>query len=181
MLQPIGTDAQGNPIYVRPFGAGFFIVVEGKPGSSGASLGTITINTSPSDPSARPDIQIEANRNLGNGSGLVCDSGPPPAPFGGVPGINPPNFDPTSQTIADALNDFGCRFDVHDKTAPCTVNVNDIPGFVASDSTQQFCTARVIDSALQFAQGDTLLTVQLRDKGLPPNIGNQQQLVVRVP
>ena len=177
VLQPIGTDAQGIPIYVRPFGAGFFIVVEGKPRSN--PISTKTINYLPTDPSARPDIQIEANRDLGNGRALVCDAGPLPNPFGGVPGIDPPNFDPTSQTIADALNDFGCRFDAHDASAPCTLKSNDVPGFVAADTQQQFCTARVLGSELQFPQGDTLLTVQLRDT--VGQLGNPAQLIVRVP
>jgi hypothetical protein len=164
-------------------GSGFFIVVEGKQGTSGEPVGSNTFNSNSTDPTARPDLQIQANRNLGDGSSAVCDSGPAPAPLGGVPGINPPNFDPASQMVADALNDLGCRFDFHNSNSPCTVDENNIPGFVSPDTDSQFCTGSVLSNALRFWPGDTLLTVQLRDapKSGPSHIGNQRQLVVRVP
>jgi hypothetical protein len=109
VLQPATTDAQGNPVYAIPYGSQFFIVVEAKAGTSRLPPGTILSNSDLSDPSARPDLQIIADRDLGNGSTLVCDAGPAPR-IGGVPGINPPTFDITSQKVADALNDFACRF-----------------------------------------------------------------------
>ena len=177
MLQPTTSDAQGNPVYVSPFGAGFFIVVESKPGTSHRGPGLTLSNSDPGDPGARPDVQILANRDLGNGSAVVCDAGPPPLLLGGVPGIDPPTFDITSQTVADALNDFGCRFD-NETTSPCTLTPREIYGFVAPDTVNQVCTASVVGHALLFQPGDTLLTVQWRDSG--GNIGLPRRLVVRV-
>src|SRR5262249_38491699 len=128
VLPPTTTDAHGNPIYALDYGAGFFIVIEAKPGTSGRNPGVTTSDSDPNDPGARPDLQIMPNRDLGNGSPQVCDAGPAP-PIGGVPGIDPPTFDITSQKVADVLNDFACRF--ADQTlAPCTLNARDIYGFV---------------------------------------------------
>jgi len=165
-------------VFEFPYGAGFFIVVESKQGTDHHSPGVTTINSDPNDPTARPDMQIIANRNLGNGSALVCDAGPEPQPLGGVPGINPPTFDLTSQKVADALNDFGCRFD-NNTLAPCTLTPRENYGFVASDTSTQFCTAQVLGRELLFQSGDTLLTAQWRD-GLG-NIGLARSIVVRIP
>jgi hypothetical protein len=179
VLQPTTTDAQGNPIYERAIGAGFFIVVESKSGTDHRLPGVTLLNSNPTDPSARPDLQIMPNRNLGNGSTAVCDVGPAPDfPIGGVPGINPPTFDITSQTVANVLNDIACRFD-NNTTSPCTLTARDIPGYVASDTSTQFCTAGVVGNEVRFPSGDTLLTVQWRDSG--GNIGLPRRIVVRVP
>ena len=53
------------PIYSRAGGSGFSIVVEGRPGASGAPVGDSTYRE---DLSALPDLQIIASRDLGNGS-----------------------------------------------------------------------------------------------------------------
>jgi hypothetical protein len=181
-IAPVDVTAQGVPIYERPFGAGFIIVVEAKGGSSGKAPGVKTFNSNPNDPSARPDIQIEANRDLGNGSAAVCDIGPAPQlPIGGVPGINPPSFDPASQTVADTLNDFGCRLDSHTAADPCTLTDNDIPMLVAADTSTQICTAGVVGHETEFQTGDTLLTVQWRDTAAIPNLSLPRQIIVRVP
>jgi hypothetical protein len=170
-------DPQGNPVYSPPAGgAQFFIVVEAKPGSSGASPGVKQVGA---DAASRPDLQILANRDLGNGSAAVCDVGPTPDfPIGGVPGFNPPNFDDPSQSVTDALNDFGCRFD-NNTFLPCTLNANDIYAFVAPGTTTQFCTRTVVGHEMQFPSGDTLLTVRWRDTS--GNIGLPARLVVHVP
>ena len=48
--------------------------------------------------------------------------GPPPTPFGGVPGINPPNFDPGT-TITNAIKDMECRFSIQETSdVACTRN-----------------------------------------------------------
>ena len=163
---------------MRSIGAAFFIVVEVKPGPGGAP-GRRVFNSNPDDASARPDIQILSNRDLGNGSVAVCDNGPlPDAPLGGVPGIDPPDFDPTSQEVADALNDFGCRFDVHTPDSPCTNNDAGNPAFVSPDTTVQYCTQAVVGAEMHFPRGDTVLTVQVRDAG--GHIGLPASFVVRV-
>ncbi len=173
-------------MFLRPFGAGFFIVVESK-GGTGGQPGTTFFNSDPGNPSVRPDLQMEATRNLGNGSAGVCDSGGlPPGPGtptparGGVPGINPPSYDPASQHVADALNDLGCRF-IDTSSAPCTKNPDtDVEDFVKKgESTKQACTATFVSTLLLFPKGDTLLTVRWRD--VSSNLGNPASIVVRVP
>jgi hypothetical protein len=176
VLQPATSDTQGNPVDVIPEGSQFFIVVEAKAGTSRRPPGTTLKNSDPNDPSARPDLQIIANRDLGNGSTLVCDAGPG-HPIGGVPGINPPTFDITSQQVADALNDFACRF-ADQTTAPCTLTASENYAFVAADTSTQFCSAFVVGLEMLFPSGDTLLTVQWRDAA--DNIGLPRRLVVRV-
>lgn len=171
-------DALGNPVYVRTGGAGFFLVVEVKPGKSGRPPGNTTSNGDSKNP---PDLQIEAANNLGNGSTAICDVGPAPnQPLGGVPGINPPSFDFSSEQVVAALNDLGCRFDVHTSDFPCTLSDRGNPSFVhPGSSTLQYCTTSVLGNELHFPPGDTLVTVQVRDdRG---NIGFPQRLVIRVP
>ncbi len=175
-MQPDDTDAFGNPVYTRLFGAGFFLFVEAKAGASGSPPDTRTL-ASISDPSMRPDVQIIFSRNLGNGSADVCDKGPAPALIGGVPGIDPPSFDNPSQIITDALNDIGCRLD-DNTTAPCTLNSRDVPAFYVAGSTSQICTAGVIGSEIAFPPGDTTITVQWLDRN--GNVGQQRRLVIRV-
>jgi len=181
VLPSAGVDPQGIPIYAPLYGAGFIVVVEAKAGTSRAAPGVKTSNSNPSDPSARPDIQIEANHDLGNGSALVCDVGPAPQPLGGVPGIDPPSYDAASQMIADALNDFGCRLATHTSSDPCTLSDKDNPAFVASGTSSQACSAGILGRELEFPSGDTLLTVQWRDTASAPNLSRPSQLLVRVP
>ncbi len=168
-------EVDGVPVYVRAAsGFQFIIVVEVKPGTSGQPGRT----TSDADPLTLPDLMIQADTNLGNGSALVCDVGPPPnSPYGGVPGINPPTFDPAQNPlVAPAANDFGCRFTVHDKFEPCTVNDRG-PAYVKPDSQLQYCA--LVDSALNFHRGDTRLTVQVRST--TDAVGPPAQLIVRRP
>jgi len=180
-----GTDGQGHPIFTKPpyaTGRGFYIVVEAGIGSSGSLPGTMTIN---SDPAGRPDLQIQAERALGNGSTLVCDAPPlqpPPTPTvtpGGVPPINASTTD--EQYITDALNDFGCRFQVKlTSDDACTEPTPQLPAFVNKGVTQrQYCPAEPIKQELTFDYGDTLLTVRVRD--LTGHLGDPKSIVVRVP
>jgi hypothetical protein len=178
-LEPNTTDDLGRAVYVRSTGAAFFIVVEVKPGTR-ASPGRTVFNSNPVDPSVRPDLQILSTRALGNGSAAVCDNGPlPNFPLGGIPGFDPADFDPGSQAVADALNDFGCRFDVHTNDNPCTNNRAGNPAFLGVGTTLQYCTVTVVGAELHFPPGDTVLTVQVRDTD--GNIGFPAALVVRVP
>jgi hypothetical protein len=182
----MGADGQGNPLYTPSFGYHFYIVVEVKAGGSGSGVGLLTFNSDPSNPSVLPDLQIQADRDLGNGSSLVCDSaatGPgatPTVPAGGVPGINSSTVDP--QTLANALNDFGCRFAPPDPffNDPCTYDRNGNLSFVNKSTSKQFCTGAAggIGRELEFQAGDTILTVKVRDKG--GNVGDPQSIAVRV-
>jgi len=172
------TDPQGNPIYLRSVGSGFLLVVEARPGTSGFKVATKTFLSIPDDPTTRPDLQILSNRALGDGSTAICDVGPLPDPVGGVPGSTL-DFGP-SQEVANILNDFGCRFVPHDNSADaCTLGPLGVPKYVSSDSTEQFCSSPVVGQEIAFPQGDTLVSVQVRDTA--GNIGDRRSLVVRVP
>ncbi len=168
----------GIPVYNRPSGGGFpLIIVEARPGSSGLPPGTFTGSSAAT---SVPNLQIEASQNLGNGSPAVCDVGPPPnLPLGGVPGIASPNFDTSSQTVLNALNDFGCRFAAHQASGDaCTLTAGGGFDFVASDTTVQYCPAAPLGHEMAFPSGSTLLTVQVSDSG--GNISSfPKQLIVR--
>src|SRR5207247_9500337 len=119
----------------------------------------------PPDSFERPDLQIESMQPLGNGSAEVCDRGPPPpfGPGGGIPGIDPANFNP-GQTITDGLNDFACRFAVQpSRDDACTLDHLGNFAFVHPATTIQFCDQ--VSSVAAFPAGDTVLTARLRDVG----------------
>jgi hypothetical protein len=177
-LQPPSAMAPGGiPIYQRNFGFGFSLVVEAKPGTA---LRDVAINTFVSG--GVPDLQIQATRNLGNGSPAVCDNTADPPGFGGVPGIDPPRLDDPN-AIADALNDFGCRFiDGTGDTVGRTCSLGCIKfdtgdfGCAKGDTQAQFCAP--IGMALQFPSGDTLVTARVRD--VAGNLGAPAQLIIRI-
>lgn len=178
-LQPTTFDGD-IPVFERAAGAGFIIVVEAKLGD-GTLLGNASMRSDPFNPRVRPDLQIQANRDLGNGSVAICDKrSPPPGtdPGGGVPGINPPSYSPDSQLIADALNDFGCRFSFHLSNEPCTYSSLGNPRFLRNDTQAQFCTDDVVATYWRFPPGDTLVTVRWADQR--GNLGAPRQLIVRV-
>lgn len=187
------TEENGVLVYELPFGRFFRILVEARAGSSRLAPGLPTF-----EPNRAPSLQIQADRPLGNGSERVCD-GDDPAP-GGVPGINPPSFEPT-EMIIDALNDFGCRFS---NGAP-----SPSPAGRACNSDQaclrfedgtfgcesenegaevQYCS-QLISDVEEFAVGDTLLSARVlecrrgpgcsagRDDPLP---GPIEQIIVRI-
>jgi hypothetical protein len=171
----------------------FNIVVEAKPGPNpGGGLlqpGQMLFN---SDIDQAPDLQIQANRDLGNGSALVCDGSLNPTPGvtpGGVPGINPtPGVTPDPVTVAHIFNDLGCRFATHLSTGDACTCINDYgvcgdrQTFQNGATTVQYCTANPggIGAELQFPSGDTLLTVQVRGSS-SSIVGNPKYIVVRVP
>jgi len=177
LYEPIASE-NGVAVYQQPagLGRGFFIVIEARAGGSGISPG---ITQFTSEPGARPDLQILASRDLGSGEGLgsaaVCDTAPPNV--GGVPGFNPPDFNPSS-AVTDALNDFGCRF-ANNTFDPCLFGDDDNPRFANPTTTVQFCSDGTVARALEFPKGDTLLVVQWRDFG--GNIGTPARIIIRVP
>jgi len=167
-------DTMGDPVYFRSpeTSAGFIIVVEARVGTSGAGPGTAAVTPTPNDPSVRPFLQIQADRDLGAGSTAVCDAN-------GVAAINPPSYDVTP-SITDALFDFACRF-----VSTACVRGPQVKaggaiapyGFESPLSTTSLCIPPFGDE-LRFPPGDTALTVQWRDVG--GNIGNRKRLIVRV-
>jgi hypothetical protein len=157
---PIGKNAEGIPIYQNPVGSGFMVVVEGKPGISNLEVGRSIFKYDASDPTQRPDLEIEVDRALGDGNPEVCDARRPK--IGGIPAVNPPSFAETKQVSA-ALNDFSCRFETFiESNSSCTVDKSGDFSFLApKESKVQFCM--VVARSWNFQDGDTLVSVRLRD------------------
>lgn len=176
LQMPTARDPNEIPIYQRPFGFGFSLVVE-----AGRGLGQRNVGDASYAIGEAPDLQIQATRELGNGSAEVCDDHEPN--FGGVPGIDPPNLqDPSA--IANALNDFGCRFidgmgRKQGRSCATACIRSDGGDFICKDPDNtevQFCAP--VSMPLQFPDGDTLVTVRVRD--VFGNLGPPAQLIIRV-
>lgn len=173
---PSGTDPNGIPIYQRPFGFGFSLLVEARRGSSGVPVGNHGIVEG-----GTPDLQVQVTRALGNGSPAVCDAAAPT--FGGVPGVDPPRIE-NPDTIADALNDLGCRF-IDGEGLPngrscafgCVRFESGEFGCQSGPATElQFCAP--VPMSMAFQGGDTLVTARVRD--LAGNLGAPRQIIIRV-
>ena len=177
LTQPVGTAADGTPIYERQVGFGFFLYIEARPGQSGRPVGQNTFNSSLDDPNLLPNLQVVVSRALGNGSSDVCDDGPDP-PIGGVPAVDPPMFG-GSQAAANAINDLSCRFNARATTGDaCTRNNQQDPSFVVSTTRVQFCPAVGVGSEIAFPLGDTRVTARVTDViGAP---GPAKSIIVRV-
>lgn len=172
-IQPIGKTAQGWPIYRHPVGSGFMIIVEGKPGISNVENGRSIYRYDADDPTQRPDLEIQVDRDLGNGSVEVCDARRPK--IGGIPGIKPPSFAETAKVSA-ALNDFSCRFETFiESNASCSLNQYGDFEFMSAETKVQFCM--VVARSWNFQSGDTLVSVRLRDTDGNP--GPVQRFVLR--
>ncbi len=167
-------DEAGRRVFEARSGQ-FVIVVEGRPGPNGLAVG---VSLEPRL-DGRPDLQIQNNRDMGNGSLAVCDTGPVSNGGGGVPGVEPARFDEEDPFVTNALNDFACRFDPSvSNSAPCTVlDEGREPRLVVANSTAQFCD--FVASTAAFPPGENVLTVRLRD--VLGNPGPTAQVVVRVP
>ena len=180
VVQPIGVSNDGVPIFERFFGSGFSIVVEGRRGGSLAPIGRSTFDSNPSDPTVLPDFQALTSRPLGDGSGQVCDDIFPD--LGGVPETNPPVF-ATTQAVANAINDFTCRFKDglglrrgRDNFDACTRSGDGVYAFMHPMTTTQFCG--LINDPLAFPAGDTRITARIRDED--GNISAAQQIILRI-
>jgi hypothetical protein len=188
LLPPSGTNPAGIPVYSRLDGFDFSIVVEGRPGVSGAAVGQCAFGKSNgqtgcvTDLSSFPDLQIEASNPLGNGSPAVCDNSGPNA--GGVPAIFPVSFDPTPTNI-NTVNDLACRF-LDGTGVPvgrllsdaCVLFPEGYPlySYANPASTMEFCG--LVTSIGPFPGGDTLVTVRLRD--VNGNVGVPAQIIIHV-
>ena len=156
------------------------IVVEGFPNPTKAATPIATqLAPVPNSPD-RPDLQIQANRPIGNGSTTVCDL--PGSPTGaGVPAISPPDFTEGNQVITNTLQDFACRFSVFTTgEGACTKdafgNNNNVIPPPTPKGILQFCDTP--DTTEAFQGGDTLLTVRLRN--VAGELGPTAQIIVRV-
>lgn len=156
---PESVDKDGTPTYATVAGAGFIIVVEAKPGKSGAEVARRVFSYVPNDPHTRPDLEIESSRDMGNGSTVVCDKQRPN--IGGIPGIRPASFAETRK-ISDAINDFACRFETFiESESCCTMKANGDYSFLTQGTTTQFCM--LVAHSWAFPDGETILSVRVRD------------------
>jgi hypothetical protein len=178
LIEPVGFTNDGLPIFERPSGYSFTIVVEGKRGPSGRPVGVSAFNWDPFDPSVRPDLEIIVSRPLGDGSLDVCDD---TLPFiGGIPASA--SFTST-QPVSNAINDLTCRF-VNGEGLPvgrrieeaCTRSPDGNFRFGNPQSSVQFCGA--IAPPFGFPVGDTAVTVRLRDASGQP--GPPAAFIIRV-
>jgi hypothetical protein len=165
-------------VFVHPVGQ-FMLVIEGARGPSGRNPG-VNVSATGSD---RGDLQILVSRSTGDphdragfGSSAICDMGPPPKPFGGVPGVNPPAFG-SGQTITNAIQDMACRFvtSIDTRNACTRTRFGDF-GYISSGARTQYCYQVPVSGAFQI--GDTVVAVQLRD--VAGNLGPPREFVVRV-
>lgn len=170
-IEPASTD--GRVVYNNSIGSGFMLVVEAKPGLSNMEVGRRVTAYDKDDPHSRPDLEIQTDKDLGDGSKVVCDKRRPD--IGGVPGINPPNFS-EGRVIADALNDLSCRFEVFIESASaCTVTKLGDFSFLSKESQVQYCM--IVARAWNFPVGDTLVSVRVRDK--EGNPGPVKKMILR--
>ena len=172
-VEPKAVDKKGIPTYVTAVGSGFMLVVEAKPGLSGFEPSRRVFAYVPGDPTSRPDLEIEATRDMGDGSPAVCDRRRPN--IGGIPGIKPPSFAET-QRVSDAINDLACRFETFvESDASCTQTKGGDYSFINKDSTTQFCM--IVARAWAFPPGETLLSVRLRDSEGNPGPVKQMRIL----
>ncbi|HYD48090.1 MAG TPA: hypothetical protein VEB21_07080 [Terriglobales bacterium] len=165
-------DDQGRRVYDLNNGSQFILVVEAAEGVSGAAVGESLL---PLPPDNRPDLQVQSNRPLGNGSMAVCDVGAPPQ-GGGIPAVDPPSYGPAS-AISDALNDFACRFEVRERAEACTIKtIQRVPMVISPQAEVQYCNQVAATAA--FPPGDTVLTAKVRDSS--GQLGPAAQIVVRI-
>jgi hypothetical protein len=171
-LEPKGT-RDGMDIYENSIGSGFILVIEGKPGISNLETGRRVTAYDKDDHRSRPDLEIQVDKQLGDGSKVVCDKRRPD--IGGVPAINPASF-ADSREVADALNDLSCRCEVFIESASaCTTTKSGDFSFLNKESKVQFCM--IVAKAWNFQLGDTVISVRLRDKEGSP--GPVKKMVLR--
>jgi hypothetical protein len=178
IVDPVGVSNEGYPIFERPLGFLFSIVVEGKPVTFTQGIGDSAFNWDPADPSVRPALEAIVSNPLGDGSPAVCDNTAPD--IGGVP--SSPGFLET-QEVANAVNDFGCRF-LNGSGIPvargpleaCTMFPDGGSRFVSSQTRVQFCA--LIAEPFSFPVGDTLVSVRLSDRFGKP--GPVSSMIIRV-
>ncbi|MGH7786407.1 MAG: hypothetical protein ACRERC_06040 [Candidatus Binatia bacterium] len=173
-LAPSSFDPSGRPIYVRPFGHGLSVIVEGHPGANRRPIGASAYT-----PGAPPFLQVILSRPIGDGSAVVCDNLQPD--IGGVPAAVPFAFG-DGTAVVDAMNDLGCRVDdgtgiprARVSSNACTLDRLGDYRFVDDRSSAQFCLP--IAAQWAFPPGDTVVAARLRD--VVGGLGPERQIVVR--
>ncbi len=177
---PIDYDNQGRPLYMAA-PSGISIIVEARPGPGRFPVAASAYNFDPTNPTVLPDLQMLFSRPLGDGSPAVCDKTLPHQ--GGVPGTPSLDYSDT-QTIANVINDFGCRVD--DGTGSpqgrmasadaCTVDAQSGDfHFVNASTTMQFCAQ--IAQKWSFPGCSTVVEARVRDT--QGNLGAAREMVVQ--
>jgi len=152
----------------------FILVLEGKPGINGLPVGQQTAVFGPDE---LPAVQVENSSPLGNGSVTVCDTGPPNEGGGGIPAISPASYDTGNPFVADAIRDFGCRFQAFSPGAACTlVDPSRESRTIDPTTSMQFCD--IVAATAVFRPGDNIVTGRLAD--VNGATGPTKQIVVRV-
>jgi len=175
-LQPDAVDDQGRPVFVRPHGQGFTLIVEARRGAERGAIGQATYRAGGTE----PDLLLLVSRPLGDGDAAVCEDD---GVRGGVPGTPELAFS-SDPTVVAAMNDLGCR--AYERTGtvrPCTrvpASDDSIFDFVRNaspiQSELQFCVP--IARAWSFPAGDTVVAARVRDtRGTP---GAIEEMVVRI-
>jgi len=171
-------DGDGRDIYGRLIGHAFSLVIEAAPGLGGRPVGIVGY----SDGVSLPDLNLLVDRDLGDGSPVVCDVDIENSIFGGIPGIDPPLFSGEAGVV-DAINDLGCR--LNDGTgAPigrtassaCTRDAFGGFTFLNPASTVQFCLP--IARAWRYQDGDTITAARVRS--IDGATSAVEEIVVRV-
>jgi hypothetical protein len=154
-IRPLGAFADGTTVFFNSAGFGFHLVIEAAPGRDGTAVGTRVRNGAPGEPRLRPDLQIQVDRPLGEGSAAICDDQ-------GVPAIDPLDFS-FAQPVSDALNDLSCRFQVATTGGTaCTQDRFGRASFLSPRTRVQFCF--LVGGFNGFPLGDTNVSVQVRDQ-----------------
>lgn len=165
-------DMQGRQVFETSMGTGFLLVVEGKPGLGRAPVGAFVPAPIPNS-SLRPDLQIVADHDLGDGGRDICRDD-------GVPGINPLSFDERGE-VTDSMIDLACRFQPMAPTQPCTFNhfgaMSALTPGGLPPGGRQFCL--FVSDSLAFQAGtETVMAARLRDTD--GDVGTGREIVVRV-
>jgi hypothetical protein len=174
-LQPDAVDDHGRPLFVRPHGQGFTLIVEARKGVERGSIGSTTY-----EPGEAPDLQVLVSRPLGDGGAGVCEGD---GTRGGVPATPELAFSSDPAVIA-AMNDLGCRaYERRGSARPSTrapLSDYDPFEFVRNDSPIQseIQFGIPIARAWSFPVGDTIVAARVIDvRGTP---GTVEEIVVRV-
>ena len=177
LQDPTGVGPNGVPIYERPFGFGFTLVVEAKGifESSGQHPGRTFCDrrcTRPADPERPRSRQRQRGglRHRATTSSAVSRASI--------------RRSSKIRAMADALNDFGCRFtngqggQTGRSCGEACLRFDDGEFHCKSeDTTAQFCAQ--VDTPMAFSAGDTLLTVRARN--VHGELGPPAQIIIRIP
>jgi hypothetical protein len=176
---PASEDAFGRKVFRRRLPFNFLMIVEARPGPNNVPVGQSL--PAEDDGLSVPDLLLQANQNLGDGSPAVCDKGPEPD-IGGVPGFAVFIDSTDTPAVRRAFIDLACRFQVHARSdEACTVNSLGNFRFASEQITSQtiqFCFEPAVGTEVSLPRGATILRARVRDRN--GGIGDPVEIVVDV-